>query len=177
MFVIHQKVILPKSHNEKEGTVVVVPKHIRIQSGLSQNKDRVKVSYLTVGGGMTEAWFPITGDKAITAWKAPKDIKKELEAKHQQKMEEVAAEHDREKLDWIEGQAEVIEPLKDTDGEIIPDTEEVTKVSVEDVKVIETPATAETDKIAARASVKSKATTEQVIPTDRVLDNSDKFIG
>ena len=115
MFVLNQKVILPKSHGEKEGVIVLVPKPIRAQSGLVQNKDRVKVSYLTVGGGATEAWFAT--DK-LQSWRKPADITAELEAKHQAEMEAVHATTQKEKLDWIED-----------------------KIKPEDVEIKESPAT------------------------------------
>ena len=80
MFVQNQKVILPDSHGNKEGVVTVVPKQIRQQAGLSQQLGRVKVSYSSMNGGMTEAWFNI--DK-LEMWRSPKDITAELEALHQ----------------------------------------------------------------------------------------------
>lgn len=104
MIVLNQRVILPKSHNNKEGVVTQVPKETTRQSGLVQTqRNRVKVSYTDGHGGMTEAWFAID---SLEAWRTPKDITAELEAKHQVEMDKVNAEHDKEKLNWIDTKEE-----------------------------------------------------------------------
>lgn len=99
IFVVNQKVILPKSHNEKEGIITVIPKSITAQSGLTQQVNRIKVSYVDGNGGMAEAWFKA---ESLKAWRAPKDITADLKKKHREEMEAVNAQNDREKLDWIE---------------------------------------------------------------------------
>ena len=158
MFVLNQKVILPKSHGEKEGVIVLVPKPIRAQSGLVQNKDRVKVSYLTVGGGATEAWF---NTNLLQAWRKPADITAELEAKHQKEMEAVHATNEKEKLDWIQAKVED-EDKKDNDGQDFPE-------NGNDMNVIEvnkdTDIQAEMKKIEAQPNIKKND------------DNSDSYGG
>jgi hypothetical protein len=107
MIVLNQKVILPKSHNNKDGVVTQVPKKTTPQSGIAQITNRVKVAYQDGHGGMTEAWFTID---SLEAWRSPKDITAELEAKYQAEMDAVNAEHDKEKLEWIDTKEE--EPKK-----------------------------------------------------------------
>lgn len=158
MFVVNQRVVLPKSHKEKEGVITVVPKEIVQQSGLQQRLGRVKVMYQDGHGGMTEGWFDI--DK-LSAWKSPKDITAELEAKHQKEMEAVSAEKDREKLDWIEP-----EEKEETPSELFQ--KELNKLKLD--KVIEV--TKETD---IKEEMK-KSESSQTIPK-RNDDNSDNYIG
>ncbi len=161
MFVLNQKVILPKSHGEKEGVIVLIPKPIRIQTGLTQKRGRVKVSYVTTGGGATEAWFEID---SLQAWRKPADITAELEAKHQKEMEAVHATNEKEKLDWIESK------IKPEDVEIKESPATVIQeVKPEDQVVIEvdknTDIKAEMKKVEAEPMVKK---------TD---DNSDSYVG
>ena len=160
MFVQNQKVILPKSHGEREGVIVLIPKKVRKQKGLTQVKGRVKVSYITVGGGMTEAWFAI---ESLQAWRKPADITAELEAKHQKEMEAVHATNEKEKLDWIQAKVED-EDKKDNDGQDFPE-------NGNDMNVIEV--NKDTD---IQAEMKKIDQTQQTMPK-KDDDNSDSFIG
>lgn len=176
MFVQNQKVILPKSHGEKEGVIVLIPKVVREQSGLTQNKGRVKVSYMTVGGGATEAWFAI---EALQAWRKPADITAELEAKHQAEMEAVNAERDKEKLDWIQSKVED-EDKKGKDGQDIPEdtTPENTIEFPEngnDMNVIEV--TKDTDIVAEMKQSEAKAIEASKSIVKKDDDNSDSYGG
>ena len=163
IFIQNQKVILPKSHGEKEGVIVLIPKTVREQKGLTQVKGRVKVSYMTVGGGATEAWFAI---ESLQAWRKPADITAELETKHQKEMDAVHAQQDKEKLDWIQGKEEE-EVKKDKQGQDIVDTTpEDTIELTKDINIQE-----ELKKLGVKVD---KA--NQVIPK-KDDDNSDKYIG
>lgn len=148
MLTLHQKVILPKSHNNKDGVVTQVPKQITKQAGLKQAVERVKVAYTDGHGGMTEGWFKID---VLEAWRSPKDITEELEAKHKLEMEKVSGIQEKEKLDWIEKNEEKAE-----------------KKELEGDKVIEV--TKNTD------IIKEMGTVIQSLPTKKD-DNSDEFIG
>jgi hypothetical protein len=163
MFVQNQKVILPKSHGEKEGVIVLIPKVVREQSGLTQTKGRVKVSYMTVGGGATEAWFQMD---TLQAWRKPADITAELNAKHQKEMEAVNAEKDKLKLDWIQSQEEK-DVKKDKQGQDVVD-ETIKEIIVPDKN---------TDIIGEMKKAENKvieATQPIVKKTD---DNSDSYGG
>ena len=164
MFVLNQKVILPKSHGEKEGVIVLIPKVVREQVGLTQTKGRVKVSYMTVGGGMTEAWFNID---LLQAWRKPADITAELEAKHQAEMDAVNAERDKEKLEWIQSKVED-EDKKGKDGQDIqvvkPEDQAIAVEKNTDIK-------AEMQKSEAKVVEASKS----IVKRDD--DNSDSYGG
>ena len=124
MFSINQKVILTESHNNLEGVVVVVPKQMRVQSGLTQQLGRVKVSYMS-GIGMTEAWFK---NEVLGEWIEPKDITASLKAIHQLELEKIAKENEREKLSWIVNKGS----SKDTKVDV-----EKMKAKLEDEEIIE----------------------------------------
>ena len=167
MFVQNQKVILPKSHGEKEGTIVLIPKVVREQKGLSQMKGRVKVAYLTVGGGMTEAWFNI---EALSAWVKPADITKELEAKHEIAMQKVAEENEKEKLEWIQSKVEE-EDKKGKDGQDI-----VTPENGNDMNVIEVTKGTDIQEEMKKSEAKV-VKASQAKPSVNKDDNSDAYIG
>ena len=159
MFRENQRVILPKSHGEKEGVITVMPKKLKAQSGLQQQTDRVKVSYRDGYGGMAEAWFAIG---KLGVWQSPKDITAELEAKHQKKLEAVNAEKDREKLDWIEGKDEEV-VKKGNDGQDIVEKMDKSTVTIEVTK--------DTD---IQAEMKKSEASQAQPKSD---DNSDSYVG
>ncbi len=167
MLVQNQKVILPKSHGEKEGVVVLIPKSVREQKGLRQVKDRVKVSYMTGNGGMTEAWFDTS---LLQAWRKPADITAELEVKHQKEMDEVHATVEKEKLDWIQSKVED-KDNKGKDGQDI--TEDLCESDNENtIEVVKTTNIQEEMKQSEAKVVKAS---QSIVKRDD--DNSDAFIG
>ena len=163
MFRENQKVILPESHQGKMGVVTVVPKKLKAQSGLQQQSDRVKVTYQDGYGGMAEAWFSI---EKLSVWKTPKDMTIELEAKHQEKMETVNAEHDKEKLDWIEGKDEKVVKKGNDGQDIVTDEETIEVTDKTDIQ-------AEMKK-SEEKSIASQAMAKKPVNPN---DNSDSYLG
>ena len=158
MFSVNQKVILPESHNNLEGVVVVVPKQLTQQTGLTQQLGRVKVSYMS-GIGMTEAWFK---NEVLEEWKAPKDITAELKAIHQLELEEIAKENEREKLSWIENAGS----SEDTKVNV-----EKMKAKLEDEEIIEV--NKDTDIVKEMAKSSEQVQAKPIKPND----NSDVYGG
>ena len=158
MFSVNQKVILPESHNNLEGVVVVVPKQLTQQTGLTQQLGRVKVSYMS-GIGMTEAWFK---NEVLEVWKEPKDITASLKAIHQLELEKIAKENEREKLSWIENAGS----SEDTKVNV-----ERMKAKLEDGEIIEVNKNTDIVKEMAKSSEQVQA---KLI---KLNDNSDVYGG
>lgn len=93
MFTVNQKVLLP---NGLTGTIVSISKRQPMGDGMVNGKDRIKVRYEDMRGGLAEGWFPTEQVKEFNFTEQLNKIDEDIK-----KLEEVSEIKNREELDWI----------------------------------------------------------------------------